>query len=53
MNQATPHVGAPVGTFTQMLPSTRRGARLARLLAVTELRSWDVTQGLTDGAELV
>ncbi|MER6709427.1 ATP-binding protein [Streptomyces fumanus] len=36
-----------------MLPSTRRGARLARLLAVTELRSWDVSQGLTERAELV
>ncbi|MGV9568198.1 ATP-binding protein [Streptomyces nigra] len=53
MNQATPHVGTPVGTFTQLLSSTRRGARLARLLAVTELRSWGVSQDLTDRAALV
>ncbi|MGW5032282.1 ATP-binding protein [Streptomyces nigra] len=53
MNQATPHVGTPVGTFTQLLSSTRRGARLARLLAVTELRSWGVSQDLTDRAALI
>ncbi|CAL9396350.1 hypothetical protein SUDANB32_01356 [Streptomyces sp. enrichment culture] len=53
MNQATPHVGTSVGTFTQLLSSTRRGARLARLLAVTELRSWDVSQDLTERAALV
>src|SRR5690606_40582931 len=33
--------------------STRRGARLARLLAVTELHSWGVSQDLTERAELV
>ncbi|MFE1260013.1 ATP-binding protein [Streptomyces albogriseolus] len=53
MNHATPHVGAPVHTFTQLLSSTRRGARLARLLAVTELHSWSVSQDLTERAELV
>ncbi|MFJ9664987.1 ATP-binding protein [Streptomyces sp. NPDC101219] len=53
MNQATPHIGAPVGAFTQLLSSTRRGARLARLLAVTELRSWGVSQDLMERAELV
>ncbi|MFF8979682.1 ATP-binding protein [Streptomyces cellulosae] len=53
MNHATPHVGATLGTFTQLLSSTRRGARLARLLAVTELRSWGVSQDLTDRAALV
>ncbi|CAL9398146.1 ATP-binding protein [Streptomyces sp. enrichment culture] len=53
MNQATPYVGTPVGAFTQLLSSTRRGARLARLLAVTELRSWGVSQDLTDRAALV
>ncbi|CAL9391013.1 ATP-binding protein [Streptomyces sp. enrichment culture] len=53
MNQATPHVGTSVGTFTQLLSSTRRGARLARLLAVTELRSWGASQDLTDRAALV
>ncbi|MFC9544318.1 ATP-binding protein [Streptomyces sp. NPDC056956] len=35
------------------MSSTRRGARLARLLAVTELRSWGVSQDLTERAELV
>ncbi|MFE1255760.1 ATP-binding protein [Streptomyces fungicidicus] len=53
MNHATPQVGAPVGTFTQLLSSTRRGARLARLLAVTELRSRGASQELTERAELV
>ncbi|MGV9530183.1 ATP-binding protein [Streptomyces cellulosae] len=53
MNHATPPVGAALGTFTQLLSSTRRGARLARLLAVTELRSWAVSQDLTDRAALV
>ncbi|WP_431989634.1 ATP-binding protein [Streptomyces albogriseolus] len=53
MNHATPHVGAPVHPFTQLLSSTRRGARLARLLAVTELRSRGVPQDLTERAELV
>ncbi|BFO16347.1 ATP-binding protein [Streptomyces sp. KM77-8] len=40
-------------TFTQLLSSTRRGARLARLLAVTELRSRGVSQELTERTELV
>ncbi|MET7291285.1 ATP-binding protein [Streptomyces griseoloalbus] len=53
MNHATPHVSTPVGAFTQLLSSTRRGARLARLLTVTELRSWDAPQDLTERAELV
>ncbi|MET8563289.1 ATP-binding protein [Streptomyces flaveolus] len=53
MNHATPQVDVPVGTFTQLLSSTRRGARLARLLAVTALRSWDAPEDLTERAELV
>ncbi|MDT0401692.1 MULTISPECIES: ATP-binding protein [Streptomyces] len=53
MNHATPQVGAPVSTFTQLLSSTRRGARLARLLAVAELRSRGVSPELTERAELV
>ncbi|GAA3376746.1 ATP-binding protein [Streptomyces sannanensis] len=53
MNQATPQVGTLTGTFTQLLSSTRRGARLARLLAVTELRSWGVPQDLTERAEVI
>ncbi|GGP43273.1 ATP-binding protein [Streptomyces griseoincarnatus] len=53
MNHATPHVGAPVHTFSQLLSSTRRGARLARLLSVTELRSRGASPDLTERAELV
>ncbi|MBC2868787.1 ATP-binding protein [Streptomyces mexicanus] len=53
MNHATPDVGAPAGTFTQLLSSTRRGARLARLLTVTELRSWGAPDDLTERAEIV
>ncbi|MFD5495850.1 ATP-binding protein [Streptomyces sp. NPDC001812] len=54
MNHATPpQVTSPTSTFTQLLSSTRRGARLARLLAVTELRSWGTSQDLTERAELV
>ncbi|MGA5516172.1 ATP-binding protein [Streptomyces pseudogriseolus] len=53
MNHATPGVGTPVHTYTQLLSSTRRGARLARLLAVTELRSRGVSRDLTERAELV
>ncbi|MFB7194057.1 ATP-binding protein [Streptomyces sp. NPDC056240] len=40
-------------TFVQQLSSTPRGARLARLLTVTELRSWHVLPDLTERAELV
>ncbi|MFD8520038.1 ATP-binding protein [Streptomyces capillispiralis] len=53
MNHATPQVGAPAYTFTQLLSSTRRGARLARLLTVTELRSRGASHELTERAELV
>ncbi|WGP13333.1 ATP-binding protein [Streptomyces sp. SH5] len=40
-------------TFTQLLSPTRRGARLARLLAVTQLHTWEAPQDLTERAELV
>ncbi len=33
-------MGRPVGQFTVQLSSTSRGARLARLLATEQLRSW-------------
>lgn len=39
--------------FSQLLSSTPRGARLARLLAVNELQSWDAPPDLTERAELV
>lgn len=53
MDHATPQVGAPTRTFTQLLSSTRRGARLARLLTVTELRLRGASQDLTERAESV
>ncbi|WP_420713400.1 ATP-binding protein, partial [Streptomyces sp. NRRL WC-3549] len=53
MDHALPQVGRPTRTFSQLLSSTRRGARLARLLAGTELRSWGAPQDLTERAELV
>ncbi|MZE80054.1 ATP-binding protein [Streptomyces xinghaiensis] len=53
MNHALPHVTSLTCTFTQLLSSTRRGARLARLLAVNELRSWGAPQDLTERAEIV
>lgn len=53
MKQPVLQLVARPRTFTQLLASTRRGARLARLLAVTELRSWGAPQNLTERAELV
>ncbi len=53
MNQPAPQLAASTGAFTQLLSPTRRGARLARLLAVTQLRSWGVGQDLTERAETV
>ncbi|MFJ9827168.1 ATP-binding protein [Streptomyces sp. NPDC101160] len=40
-----------IGEFVQRLSATRRGARLARLLAVQQMRDWGLTD--TDAAELV
>ncbi|MFJ9173229.1 ATP-binding protein [Streptomyces sp. NPDC102360] len=54
MNQhAAPQLTTPVRTFTQLLPSTPRGARLARHLAATTLHSWAAPPDLTERAELV
>ncbi|MFF3491736.1 ATP-binding protein [Streptomyces sp. NPDC002795] len=54
MNQhPAPQLTTPARTFTQLLPSTPRGARLARHLAVTTLHSWDAPPDLTERAELV
>ncbi|WP_274562021.1 ATP-binding protein [Streptomyces spiramyceticus] len=35
-----PQLGVPAARFSQQLSSTRRGARLARLLAVQQLADW-------------
>ncbi len=40
MNQPAPQLTASPRTFTQLLSSSRRGARLARLLTVSQLHSW-------------
>ncbi|QNE73785.1 ATP-binding protein [Streptomyces finlayi] len=53
MNQTAPQLRTSVQLFSQQLSSTRRGARLARLLAVAELLSWGAPPDLTERAELV
>ncbi|WP_086824996.1 ATP-binding protein [Streptomyces sp. NRRL B-24572] len=53
MNRPLPQLAAPQLAFTQLLSSTRRGARLARLLCLTQLRSWGAPQDLTERAEYV
>ncbi|OMI40871.1 ATP-binding protein [Streptomyces sparsogenes DSM 40356] len=53
MNQPAPQVTTTPLTFTQLISSTRRGARLARLLSVDQLRSWGAPQDLTERAEIV
>lgn len=53
MNQTAPQLQTAVRMFAQQLSSTRRGARLARLLAVNELHSWGTPSDLTERAELV
>ncbi|MCX4665202.1 ATP-binding protein [Streptomyces sp. NBC_01381] len=40
MNQETTRAQTPVRQFTILLSATRRGARLARLLAGEQLRTW-------------
>ncbi|MEU6467079.1 ATP-binding protein [Streptomyces sp. NPDC046976] len=53
MNQPPPQLTTPSLTFTQLLSSTPRGARLARLLSVSQLRSWGAPPDLTERAEIV
>lgn len=53
MNSSTPHVQTAPATFAQLLSSTRRGARLARLLATGQLRTWDVSPAYTERAEQI
>lgn len=42
MNQETTRTPTPVRQFTILLSATRRGARLARLLAGEQLRAWEL-----------
>ncbi|MEU9219243.1 ATP-binding protein [Streptomyces sp. NPDC048376] len=53
MNATTPQLTTTVHTFTHLLSSTRRGARLARLLATEQLRAWPVSPGVTEHAEQI
>ncbi|GGL39508.1 ATP-binding protein [Streptomyces anthocyanicus] len=53
MNRSASQLTSPHLSFTQLLSSTRRGARLARLLTVSQLRSWSAPQDLTERVELV
>ncbi|MFI8851219.1 ATP-binding protein [Streptomyces sp. 891-h] len=53
MDRSVTQLDAALRTFTQLLSSTRRGARLARLLGVAELRRWGVPQNITERAEIV
>jgi anti-sigma regulatory factor (Ser/Thr protein kinase) len=53
MNAATPQLTDIVFTFAQQLSSTRRGARLARLLAVERLIAWEMSPGIIERAEHV
>ncbi|MEU0677783.1 ATP-binding protein [Streptomyces sp. NPDC006172] len=39
---ATPQLDGHIRNFTQLLSATPRGARLARLLATEQLRSWEL-----------
>ncbi|MET9512731.1 ATP-binding protein [Streptomyces flavidovirens] len=53
MNTSTPQLPATQHTFTQLLFSTRRGARLARLLATEQLRTWPVPPSVMERAEQI
>lgn len=51
MHASTSQFCATVRTFAQQLSSTRRGARLARLLAVERLTAWDMSPRVIERAE--
>lgn len=51
MSATLPQLPSTVTTFAQLLSSTRRGARLARLLATTQLHAWDLSPEVTERAE--
>ncbi|APY85073.1 ATP-binding protein [Streptomyces alfalfae] len=53
MSATTPRLAAASRTFTQQFSSTRRGARLARLLAAEQLRTWPVPPAVADRAEQI
>jgi anti-sigma regulatory factor (Ser/Thr protein kinase) len=53
MHATPPHLAPRVRAFFQLLSSTRRGARLARLLAVGQLRAWEVSPTTVERAEQI
>lgn len=50
MHTITPHQAANVRVFAQRLSSTRRGARLARLLVAERLTAWEVSPSVAERA---
>ncbi|MFE4588877.1 ATP-binding protein [Streptomyces laurentii] len=53
MNRTAPQAPVTETMFSQLLSGTRRGARLARLLAVTELGTRGVPPDVTERAEQI
>ncbi|MFI1535777.1 ATP-binding protein [Streptomyces anandii] len=53
MSATLPQPLGTVVTFAQLLTSTRRGARLARLLATTQLRAWALSPDVSERAEQI
>ncbi|MDH6227837.1 ATP-binding protein [Streptomyces sp. MJP52] len=55
MNTASPHRSPTTRALssTQLLSPTRRGARLARLLALAALHTWQVPASVIERAELI
>ncbi|WP_412566794.1 ATP-binding protein [Streptomyces europaeiscabiei] len=53
MNATTHQLTATVHTFAPLLSSSRRSVRLARLLAVEQLRTWPVSPSVTERAEQI
>ncbi|MGY0070996.1 ATP-binding protein [Streptomyces sp. QTS137] len=53
MSATMPQLPAAVRTFTQQVSSTRRGARLARLLTYEQLRARDASPEVTDRSEQI
>ncbi|MFF0450619.1 ATP-binding protein [Streptomyces sp. NPDC004609] len=53
MHFTAPQQPLTVRVFSQRLPTTRRGARLARQLTVGELRRWGIPAAVIDRAEVV
>ena len=51
VNQESPHLAVPVRNFSVQLSPTPRAARLARLLATEQLRSWGLP--LDSAAQIV